>query len=272
MHDNRPIGIFDSGLGGLTVVRAIRRALPEESLFYLGDTARVPYGDKSVETIIRFGCEDTRFLVGKGVKLVVAACNTVSAVGLPEIIRKFPETPVIGVIEAGVAACLKHAPKSVTVIGTKVTIGSDVYRKKIHAADPSIVVQSIATPLFVPLAEEGILEGAVAEAAVMHYLAPLYDNPPDLLLLGCTHYPLLLPLLRRMLPETIRIVDSAQACADYTIEYLKSNDISATPGQSPAPRFSVTDIGSDFIYHAGRFFGEPIRHAERARIDVSDFN
>lgn len=268
--DNRPIGIFDSGLGGLTVVRALRKALPEENLCYLGDTARVPYGDKSVETIIRFGCEDTRFLLNKGVKLVIAACNTVSAVAMSDIVSRYRETPVIGVLEAGVAACLRRNPDSITVIGTKATIGSDAYRRRIHAQNPGIVVNSIATPLFVPLVEEGLLDSSVTEKAMLHYLAPVIANPPDLLLLGCTHYPLLFPMFRKFLPMSVEIIDSAQACADYAVSYLSTHGMGAAPGQNPSPRFCVTDVGTDFIYQASRFFGEPIRHAEHARIDVSD--
>lgn len=268
--DNRPIGIFDSGLGGLTVAKAIHDVLPNETLCYLGDTARVPYGDKSVETIIRFGCEDTRFLLNKGVKLIVAACNTVSAIAMPEMTAKYPDIPILGVLEAGVAACLKLKPNSVTVIGTKATVNSDAYRRAIHAKDPGIMVNSIAAPLFVPLAEEGALETLVAEEAVKYYLGKTIENPPDILLLGCTHYPLFYPLFRKLLPKTTAIVDSAQACADFTVNYLKTHALSAAPGQTPPPRFCVTDVGTDFLYQAARFFGEPIRHVERARIDLLD--
>ncbi len=266
-YDNRPIGIFDSGLGGLTVARALHRALPNESLSYLGDTARVPYGDKSVETIMRYGKEDTQFLLQKGVKLVVVACNTVSSVAMDSLQKLAGNTPVIGVLDAGVKACLRRAPKSVTIIGTKATIQSDAYRRAIHAQNPEIIVQSIATPLFVPIVEEGLTDSEVAQSAIEHYLSDLIAHPTDLILLGCTHYPLLTETLQKVLPPQIEIVDSAQACAEYVMEYLSLNSLSASPAQTQRPQFAVTDVGSDFVYQATRFFGEPIRHVAFARID-----
>ncbi len=188
--DNRPIGIFDSGLGGLTVVSALKKSLPNEQIIYLGDTARVPYGDKSPESILRFAVEDCAFLESKGVKMIIAACNTVSAVALPELAEK-SNVPVLGVIECGVDSCLAENPRSAAVIGTRATINSDSYRKMIHARNPQVIVQSIACPLFVPLAEEGLYEHQIARTAVDLYLSGLKNSPPDVILLGCTHYPLL---------------------------------------------------------------------------------
>lgn len=268
--DNRPIGIFDSGLGGLTVTRAIHRSLPAESLVYLGDTARVPYGDKSPDTIQRFAREDVRFLLSKGVKLIVVACNTVSAVAMEAVRETAGTVPVIGVLDAGVFACLSLKPQSISVIGTKATIHSDAYRRAIHALHPEIMIQSIATPLFVPMVEEGIIDTPIADAAIRYYLNSVLQTPSDILLLGCTHYPLLRDKLQKILPAKTQIVDSAQACADYVLKYLNEAHCGATPDQTQQPRFAVTDMASDFVYQATRFFGEPIRHVERVHIDTQN--
>ncbi len=262
--DNRPIGVFDSGLGGLTVVSALRKRLPAEDIVYLGDTARVPYGDKSVETIIRYGNEDSRFLLSKGVKAVVVACNTVSAVAIDDLREKY-QVPVIGVLEAGVSACLKAAPSYVAVIGTKATVNSDAYRRSIHRENPAIVVESIACPLFVPIAEEGLTETPLAAQAVSHYLGHLKAGKPDLLLLGCTHYPLLTKHFEDLLPEC-RVLDSAESCASYTETYLMEHKLAASPRKNGSERFYVTDLSSDFYAQASRFFGQRIRHVEKVSL------
>ncbi len=264
--DNRPIGVFDSGLGGLTVVSALRRSLPFEDIVYLGDTARVPYGDKSVDCIIRFAKEDLRFLLGKGVKAVVAACNTVSSVAIPEMRRLSPETPVIGVLEAGVDAAIAENPSRIAVLGTRGTINSDSYRRHLHAKDPSLIVESIACPLFVPLVEEGLVKHKLAIEAFDHYISKLKASPPDVLLLGCTHYPLLKEALAEYLPG-VKIVDSANACASYVSGYLSSRGLAASAGNVSGERYYVTDLSADFQAQASRFLGYRAGYVEKVSLE-----
>lgn len=265
--DNRPIGVFDSGLGGLTVVAALRRSLPDEDIVYLGDTARVPYGDKSVECIIRFAKEDLRFLLGKGVKAVVAACNTVSAVAIPEMRHASPETSVLGVLEAGVEAALAESPRRVVVLGTRGTVNSDSYRRRLHAKDPSLIVESIACPLFVPLVEEGITEGKLISDVFDHYISKLKGSKPDVLLLGCTHYPLLKSALSEYLPG-VKIVDSANACATHLKDFLSKGCLTAGAGNVSGERYYVTDLSADFQAQASRFLGYRAGYVEKVTLDA----
>lgn len=261
--DNRPIGVFDSGLGGLTVAAAMRRSLPAEDIVYLGDTARVPYGDRSVETIRKFAEQDLDFLAGKGVKAVVAACNTVSSVALEHMKRRIPSMPVLGVIESGVAAVVRSGGRRITVLGTRATVNSDAYRRAIHAADPSLLVESIACPLFVPFAEEGITSGDLLREVFHLYLGNLRKTPPDVLLLGCTHYPLLQEALREYLPDSVYIIDSAAAAAQSIGIYLQEHSIAASGENRGRDHFYVTDFSSDFHRQARRFFGRDVRHVEK---------
>ncbi len=265
--DNRPIGIFDSGLGGLTVVDAVSRLLPDEDLIYLGDTARVPYGDKSVDSITRFARQDVAFLLKHGVKMIVVACNTVSAVALPVLLREAACGHLLGVIDAGVQAALQAGAKRITVIGTRATVNSDSYRRGIHAIDPSIVVESIPCPLLVPLAEEGVSDSPIADAVLELYLGHLKSNPPDAVLLGCTHYPLFTTALRRYFDGKVRIVDSATACADYVGNYLRDRGLSATAGKGAHARFFVTDMHAAFHTHAARFLSRPPEQVERVSLE-----
>lgn len=266
-RDNRPIGVFDSGIGGLTVASAIRKALPAEDIVYLGDTARVPYGDKSPASIVRFSFENASFLLNLGVKLIVVACNTVSALAIQELRKKFSDISVIGVLEAGIDACLEEKPESVAVIGTRATIKSDAYRREIHRHSPEITVKSIACPLFVPIVEEGLTEHKICSLAMELYLKPLLTNPPDLLLLACTHYPLLEEALKSYLPEKIKIIDSATACAKFTADYLRENNLAAKSSSAGTERFYVTDMSSAFYRQAKRFFGCDLEHVEKIAID-----
>lgn len=265
--DNRPIGVFDSGLGGLTVVAALRKSLPAEDIVYLGDTARVPYGDKSVDCIVRFAKEDLRFLLGKGVKAVLAACNTVSSVALPEMRRHSPETPVVGVLEAGVEAALAEKPRRIAVLGTRGTINSDAYRRRLHAKDASLIVESVACPLFVPLVEEGLTRHKLALEAFEHYLSKLKASPPDLLLLGCTHYPLLKEALSEYLPG-VKIVDSANACASYMKSFLSKSSLAASAGNASGERYYVTDLSADFQTQASRFLGYRAGYVEKVSLEA----
>jgi glutamate racemase len=266
-HDNRPIGVFDSGLGGLTVAAALQRDMPEETIIYLGDTARVPYGTKSRETIIRFALEDARFLIEREVKLVVAACNTVSAIAMPALHEAWPSARFVGVVEAGVAAALAlPGLERVAVIGTEATIASDSYRLLLHRQNPRLGVRGIACPLFVPLVEQGWVDGPIAEQVCAAYLGELLAQPPDAVILGCTHYPLLTATLRQMLPETVRIVDSAEACAQAVRGYLHAHGLTATPGNGNRHQYFVTDMPASFFALASRFLGQPVRHVDKVSL------
>jgi glutamate racemase len=264
-HDNRPIGVFDSGLGGLTVVAALRAALPRESILYLGDTARVPYGDKSPDIIRRFAIEDADFLLGREIKLLVVACNTVSSLAMNELRAHCP-IPVIGVVEAGAAAVLAAATESVTVLGTRATTASEAYRREIHRRNPAIRVAGIACPLFVPIVEEGLTDHPMCTLAMDLYLAPLRETAPDAILLGCTHYPLLAPALRAWLPATTAIIDSAEACASFVCAYLAEHRLAADPRSVGGERFFVTDLPAVFSKQARRFLGRDLEHVEKIRL------
>jgi glutamate racemase len=217
-----PIGIFDSGIGGLTVVRQIHRTLPREDLIYLGDTARVPYGTKSPATVIRFACEDTAFLLRHKVKAVVVACNTASAWALPTLQREFM-LPIFGVIEPGVRMALAQSRnRRIGVIATRATVRSQAYPSSIRARDPRVRVWARACPLLVPLVEEGWLKHSVTKAVLREYLAPLLRQRVDTLVLGCTHYPLLKSAIQVLAGRSVQLVDSAESCADYVREGLEN--------------------------------------------------
>lgn len=261
--DNRPIGVFDSGLGGLTVVAAINRALPDEDILYLGDTARVPYGDKSVDSIRRFAGQDAEFLLGRGVKMIVAACNTVSAVAMDTLRSRYPEAHILGVLDAGIRAVLAGSPRRIAITGTRATINSDAYRRGIHAKDPSIIVESIACPLLVPMAEEGITDSTITRSVLDIYLHNVKQNPPDALLLGCTHYPLFKSAISAYLEGRVAIIDSASACAEYVTEYLRRNHLCAAEGKGNKCGFFVTDMHSELPVHAARFLGRSPERIEK---------
>src|ERR1041384_4908662 len=225
MSNSRPIGVFDSGVGGLTVVKALRDRLPNEAIVYLGDTARVPYGPKSAETVQRYALELAHMLMGKDAKALVVACNTVSSVALPLLTQKFA-VPVIGVIEPGARAALQVTRnRHVGVIGTRATIRSGAYEKALRAADDNVRVSSRACPLLVPLIEEGLLNDDVTDQMIMRYLAPMLADKIDTLVLGCTHYPLLKNAIARSLKRQIKLVDSAQNCARAVEEILDQQSL-----------------------------------------------
>ena len=252
-YDNRPIGLFDSGLGGLTVVRAVRDALPGEDVIYLGDTARVPYGNRSPETVGLFARQDLAFLERFGIKAAIAACNTVSALALPDIQREERSFPLGGVILAGVEAVLATGCRKVAVLGTRGTIASGAYERALLAADPRLIVRSIACPLFVPVIEEGVTNGAIVREIFDLYLAQLLRDPPEVVLLGCTHYPLFRPALSQYLPKDTLILDSAAAAADYLSRLLKKNGLCAEPGRAGTAQYYVTDRTPGFERLARRF-------------------
>ena len=238
----RPIGVFDSGAGGLTVVRAVRAALPGEDIIYLGDTARVPYGSKSPRTVERYSLACQQFLLDRGVKLVLVACNTASANALPALAAAAGEIPVIGAVSPGASSALAASQnRRIGVIGTLSTIRSGAYQRAIHAQEPAALVAQLACPLLVPLAEEGWTDGPIAGLVARRYLAELLTLDPDIdtLVLGCTHYPLLAGELETAATELagrpIRVVDSASAMAAAAVVALaETGALAATTDGSAA--------------------------------------
>ena len=252
-----PIGIFDSGVGGLTVVRQIHRTLPNENLIYLGDTARVPYGTKSPSTVVRFAGEDTQFLLQQNVKAVVVACNTASAWALPTLERKF-DVPVFGVIVPGACAALeKTKTQRIGVIGTNATVRSQAYSKAILARCDTAQVFARACPLLVPLVEEGWNDHPVTLRVLREYLAPLLRERIDTLVLGCTHYPLLKNAIREVTKGKITLIDSAESCALYVKERLAALKLlSANRRHRGTIQPFVTDEVERFDELAARFLGQ----------------
>lgn len=257
-HDSRPIGVFDSGVGGLTVMAALRERLPEESILYLGDTARLPYGTKSEDTVTRYTRANLGFLLGRGVKAVVVACNTASALALPHL--ELP-VPVWGVIEAGAEAALAaNRGGRIGVIATESTVRSGAYPAALVQKAPHLEVVSQACPLFVPLVEEGWSDDAVARLVAERYLRPLLAPPGiDTLVLGCTHYPLLESTLSAILGPGVLLVDSAHAVAEKVARGLDELGLTAPPGQVPELHVAVTDAGERFERIAREILGpEPL--------------
>lgn len=252
-----PIGVFDSGIGGLTVVRALMERLPFENIVYFGDTARVPYGVKSVETIAHFTTQIAQFLLAKDVKLLVIACNTMAAVAA-QAVKDLSAVPVLDVIEAGAHAA--RGGKRIGVIGTPTTINSNAYARAIHDHAPDSRIHSQACPLFVPLVEEGWLDHEVTRLTAQEYMKPLLAEHIDTLVLGCTHYPLLKPLLRAVVGKDIALVDSAEAMAEQVATLLVDRQL-ANPGpQAPRYDFYVTDVPLRFQTIGERFLGRTLEN------------
>jgi glutamate racemase len=256
------IGVFDSGIGGLTVLHQIIETLPRENTIYLGDTARAPYGTKSVETVLRYSFENSQFLVDKDVKIVVVACNTSTAIALDRL-QDTLTIPVVGVIEPGVRRAVKSTKnKRIGVIGTEATIQSGAYTRALKAADAKIEVYSRACPLFVPLVEEGWTDNAVVEMTVQAYLGSLKQSGIDTLILGCTHYPLLKKAIRKFIGGTVRLVDSAEETANEVEQVLKQAALDRKAGKG-GHSFFVTDAPDRFIKVGRRFLGEKVESAVR---------
>jgi glutamate racemase len=258
-----PIGIFDSGIGGLTVCRAIYHHLPHESTIYFGDTARVPYGPKSPETVRRYSLEILDWLLAQQVKAVVIACNTSTAHALGAL-REASPVPVLGVIEPGAAAAAAASKGgAVGVIGTAGTIASNAYARAIHAVAPDLVVEQRACPLFVPLVEEGWFDHAASELVAAEYLAPLRAARVESLVLGCTHYPLLRELLQKVMGDGVALIDSGEATARVLARNLAAAGLEApTDGTVPTHRFVVSDDEARFRSVGSRFIGERLTGAE----------
>jgi glutamate racemase len=257
-----PIGIFDSGIGGLTVARSIYERLPHESTVYFGDTARVPYGPKSPETVRRYSLEILQWLLAQGVKAVVIACNTSTAHALRALQEATP-VPVLGVIKPGARAAIEAGGGGpIGVIGTAGTIGSDAYNRAIQALAPGLPVIQRACPLFVPLVEEGWFEHPATELVAADYLRELREACVRSLVLGCTHYPLLKPLLQRVMGPEVRLVDSGQATAAALETILVDRALEAAPGSKAHHRFVVSDDEARFRQVGSRFIGERLGKAE----------
>src|SRR4051812_4378396 len=245
--DRRPIGVFDSGIGGLTVVSALRRRLPNESIYYLGDTARVPYGGKSQATVQRYSLEIASLLRGENAKTVVVACNTASSLALPALDATL-SVKVTGVIVPGAEAAVTATRNGhIGVIGTRATIKSGAYERALRNLNPDVRVTARACPLLVPLIEEGRLESSITDAVVMEYLQPLLDDDIDTLVLGCTHYPLLRPAIGRLLGETITVVDAAENCANAVADLLDREKLSAPAGEAGHLQVALTDPADSFL-------------------------
>lgn len=258
------LGLFDSGVGGLTVVRAVRDLLPAEDVVYLGDTARLPYGSKSPETIRRFAAEDVDFLLSKGVKAIVVACNTATAHALPDFWKNCP-VPIMGVIEPGVEAALADEDADrIGIIATRGTIGSHAYQHALATRKRGLMIHGIATPLLVPLIEEDWISENVTKEVLRKYLEPLMEKGIDTLMLACTHYPLLIPLLTDILPPDVRLVDSATTCAEHLKKMLEEKDL-LNPGEDEGKlEIYLTDLSEQFEELAKRFLRKPVGRVRRA--------
>ena len=257
-----PIGVFDSGIGGLTVVRELMRQLPNESIIYFGDTARVPYGPKSPDTVVRYSREIVEFLKGEGVKTIVVACNTATAHALPTL-RAENDLPIVGVIEPGSRAAARATRSgNVGVIGTQGTVNSRAYEKAITAASPDARITALACPLFVPLAEEGWLDTEVTRLVAHEYLDSFHDADVDTLVLGCTHYPLLKGVIGDVIGRKVRLIDSAEETAAETGAILKESGLDHDKTDDARYRFIASDAPEQFLRVGGRFLGSAIDRVE----------
>lgn len=268
-----PIGVFDSGVGGLTVLRALRVLLPQESFIYLGDTARLPYGTKSAESVVRYSLQAADALVGRGIKCLVIACNTASAFALHALRERYTPLPVIGVLEPGAqAACAASVSGRIAVIATEGTVRGGAYQAAIHAIRPDARVVAQPCALFVALAEEGWLDGPLVEGIVRRYLEPIFAadvaSHPDCLLLGCTHFPVLQPVMRRVLDPSVAIVDSAETTARTVHRLLDERGLASGAGNSGTMQLLATDAPARFARVGGTFFGGRIDESAVEPIDL----
>lgn len=265
--DNRPIGVFDSGLGGLTVLKEIMKLMPLESVVYLGDCGRVPYGTKSRETVIRYTFQNIRFLMNLDIKMIVIACNTASACSFESVKRSF-DIPVVEVIHPGALTAVNETKNNrVGVIGTTATVNSGAYERAISGIDPSIEVVSKACPLFVPLAEEGWWANDIALRIAEEYLTPLKTLGIDTLVLGCTHYPLLQDTISKVMGEGVKLVSSALEAAKAVRNVIEENGIKGDEGLKPVYRYFTSDSVEKFETLGSSILGSEICCAEKVDID-----
>jgi glutamate racemase len=265
--DNRAIGVFDSGVGGLTVVKQIIKKLPGESIIYFGDTARIPYGTKSEEIVRRFALEDSFFLLDKNVKMIVVACNTASAIAIP-MLQEILEVPVIGVIQPGAqAAVTQSKSKRIGVIGTAATIRSNSYQKEINKFSTEIQVIQQACPLFVPMIEEGWTDDDITSQIVKRYLHILIENEVDSVILGCTHYPLLKMTIQKTMGSGVSLIDSGIETATAVERNLGERNLIANSEGLPEYHFYLSDMPYKFQDIAERFLERTIPHVETINFD-----
>ena len=251
--DNRAIGFFDSGLGGLTSVPVLKRTLPNEKVLYFGDTARTPYGSKSPDTVCKFSAQIVDYLVSKNVKLIVIACNTVTAMALDVLREKHPEVPIVGVIDPTARRVAADGVCNVGIIGTKVTIESGVYAESIHSLNPNINTYSLACPAFVPLIEEGIIDNEIMDLTIKYYMDDFVkNNNIDSLILGCTHYPLIAANIKRIYPELKLYNSSAEVISDV-VDILTEKDMLAGENDFP-DRFYASDLSENFLRMTNTLF------------------
>jgi len=263
----RPIGIFDSGIGGLTVFREVRRRFPHEDIVYFGDTARVPYGPKSRETVIAYSLQNARFLLQQGAKIIVVACNTAASVALPELKKRFA-VPIIGVIEPGALAAEKVTKRHrIGVIGTEGTIRSGAYQSAIRHLYPAAEVFTQPCPLFVPLAEEGMEAHAVTLQVAREYLAPLLASNIDTLVLGCTHYPILKPILREVVGESVAMIDSGEVVSAWLADLLPEPESEG----AGTDNYYVSDNEEKFRHLASRFLDAEVERLHKVSLGETWF-
>jgi glutamate racemase len=270
MIDSRPIGMFDSGIGGLTVAKEVLACMPGEKVYYLGDTARCPYGGRSEETIITFGLQDAKFLRAMDIKMLIVACNTVSSVALEDIQKEIKDIPVIGVVAPGArAAASRTVAKRIGIIGTAATIRTRSYEKEISRRDPEIKVYGKACPLFVPLVEEGLLDSDITRLTAQRYLYELINYGIDCLILGCTHYPLLMESIQSVVGAGIQLLDSAYWTAREARDILTAMNILSgnNKGGKEQSRFFVTDMMERFHENASAFLGSAIPTLEKVKLE-----
>jgi len=266
LDSQSPIGIFDSGVGGLTVFRAIERRLPRESLVYLGDTARIPYGVRSPATVQRYALECASFVRAKGVKAIVIACNTASAVAAA-FLRERCSVPVLGVIGPGSRRAVEKTRNGhIGVIATEATVASGAYERAMLAIRNGLEIKSRACPLFVPLAEEGWVNHAVTRQVAEEYLAELRSSRVDTLVLGCTHYPILRPVIEDTMGADVNFIDSGLAVAEEVAKLLEERGLARTNGDSPSQEFYVTDSAARFRRVAELFLGRPLESVETVEL------
>jgi glutamate racemase len=262
MSSSAPIGVFDSGMGGLTVVREMISQLPHESIIYFGDTARVPYGPKSPDTVLRYSREIASYLRGEGIKALVVACNTATAHALPALRQEF-DMPIVGVIEPGArAAVAATLTNRVGVIGTAGTIKSGAYDKEIRKLLPDVQLTAQACALFVPLVEEGWTDSEPTRAIARNYLAPLVSADVDTLVLGCTHYPLMKTVIGNVVGRQVRLIDSAHETAREIAEVLLANGLENVSRNEARYRFIASDAPDTFLSLGERFLGSSIDRVE----------
>jgi len=268
MNNTKPIGIFDSGIGGLTVAKRLSQTLPNENIIYFGDTARVPYGSKSNSTVIEYSIQDTNFLISKDVKAIVVACNTASSVAIPELKKQF-DIPIIGMIEPGaVMAIEKSTNKRIGVIGTRATISNKAYSGEINSIDPTVVVYEKACPLFVPLAEEGWIDHTATYKIAEEYLQELKDLEIDTLVLGCTHYPILHNVIQEFIGNNVTLIDSGVAAARVVKDEIKNTDLENASDEEGVSEFYVSDIPTTFKKIAELFLGRPIPDIKKVNLET----